>query len=172
MKKLMPFLLTLLFIVAIAIIFIALAKKEAPITVVKGNLEGKPLPIKLKKTNCPECAMLIETQINSVEVAAPNGNTWFFDDPGCMVKWIQKKPFKDKAKIWVFTIDTHRWIDAKKAFYETTYHSAMHYGFGAREKNSSNTINFNTMVQRMLHNQTMANPKFRKKLLGNKNEQY
>ncbi len=170
MKKLMPFLLTLLFIGAIAIIFIALAKKEAPITVVKGNLEGKALPIKLHKTNDTECAMLIETQTNAAEVVAPNGNTWFFDDPGCMVKWIQKKPFKEKAKLWVFTIDTKRWIDAKKAFYTTTYHSAMHYGFGAMEKNSSKTIDFNTMVQRMLHKQTMANPKYRKILLGKKNE--
>ncbi len=170
MKKLMPFLLTLLFLGAIAIIFIALAKKEAPITVVTNNFEGKPLPIKLNKTNDTECAMLIKTQTNAAEVIAPDRKTWFFDDPGCMVKWIQNKPFKKKAKLWVFTIDTKRWIDAKKAFYTTTYHSAMHYGFGAMEKNSSKTINFHTMVQRMLHNQTMANPKFRKKLLGTSNE--
>jgi nitrous oxide reductase accessory protein NosL len=166
MKKLIPFIVTLLFIGAIAIIFISLAKKEAPITIVYNNTEFKPLPIKLNKTNDTQCAMLIKTQRNAAEVIAPDGRTWFFDDPGCMVLWLKDKPFKDKAKLWVHTIDTNRWIDARKAYYGIKDHTAMHYGFGAREKETNETIDFNEMVLRMYRGENLTNPKIRKKLLG------
>jgi len=166
MKKLIPLTLTILLIAIIATIFISIAKKEAPIAVVKGNTEFKPLPIKLNKTNDTQCAMLIKSERNAAEVIAPDGRTWFFDDPGCMVLWLKDKPFKDKAKLWVHTIDTKKWIDAKKAKYGVTDHTEMHYGFGAREKETNTTIDFNEMVLRMYRGENLTNPKIRKKLLG------
>ncbi len=166
MKKVLSILLTVAILVVIAILLISQFKKDAPIVVAKGNYKQEPLPIKLNKTNDTVCAMLIKTQINAAEVALKDGRTWFFDDPGCMVKWLKDKPFKDSAKLWVYTVDTHKWVDARKAKYLTTYHSAMHYGFGAVEKDKNGTIDFNEMVLRMYRNETLANPKFRKKLLG------
>ncbi len=166
MKKVLSAILSVIVLTVVALLLISQLKKDAPIVIAKGNLKQKPLPIKLNKTNDTECAMLIKTQVNAAEVALKDGRTWFFDDPGCMVKWIKDKPFKDSAKLWIYTVDTHRWVDAKKAKYLTTYHSAMHYGFGAVEKEKNGTIDFNEMVLRMYRNETMANPKFRKKLLG------
>jgi len=166
MKKILSILLTVAIVVVIAVVAISIYKKDAPIVVYKGNYKQLPIPIKLNKTNDTECAMLIKTQINAVEVALKDGRTWFFDDPGCMVKWIKDKPFKDSAKIWVYTIDTHKWVDAREAYYGVKDHTAMHYGFGAREKNSTETITFEQMQLRVLRGQTLANPKYRKILLG------
>ena len=166
MKKILSILLTIILFVVVAIIAISYMKKDAPIVIAKGNMAQKPLPIKLNKTNDTECAMLIKTDKNSAEVALKDGRTWFFDDPGCMVKWLKDKPFKDSAKLWVHTIDTNRWIDAKSAKYTTTYHSAMHYGFGSLEKGDKKSIDFKEMTLRMYRNETLANPKFRKKILG------
>jgi len=166
MKKLMPLVLIALLIAIIATIFISLAKKEAPIAVVKGNTSFKPLAIKLNKTNDTQCAMLIKSERNAAEVIAPDGRTWFFDDPGCMILWLKDKPFKDKAKLWVHTIDTKRWIDAKEANYGIKDHTEMHYGFGAREKKSNETIDFDEMRLRMYRGENLTNPKIRKKLLG------
>jgi len=166
MKKLLTPILTLLILSAVALIIISIAKKDAPIVIEKGNLEFKPLPIKLNKTNDTQCAMLIKSQRNAAEAIAPDGRTWFFDDPGCMVLWLKDKPFKDKAVLWVHTLDTKRWINAKKAYYGVTDHTEMHYGFGAREKETNKTISFEEMKLRMYRGETLANPKFRKKLLG------
>jgi len=166
MKKFLTPILTIALLAIVAIIFISMAKKDAPIVIVKGNTQMKPLPIKVGKTNDTECAMLIHNKINACEAIAPDGRTWFFDDPGCMVKWLQKKSFKDKAKLWVFTIDTHKWVDAKEAKYSTKEHTLMHYGFGAREKDSNDTIDFKQMQLRMLRGETLANPKWRKKIMG------
>ncbi len=167
MKKLLSLFLIILITVAAAVILISALKKDSPIVIVKNNYSQKPLEIKLNKTNDTECAMLIKTQVNAAEVALKDGRTWFFDDPGCMVLWLKDKPFKDSAKLWIYTVDTHKWVDARKAKYLTTYHSAMHYGFAAVEKEQNQTvIDFDEMVLRMYRNETMANPKFRKKLLG------
>ncbi len=165
MKKVLSILLTIAILVTVAILVISQLKKDSPIVIAKGNYKQLPLKIKLNKTNDTECAMLITTQNNAAEVALKDGRTWFFDDPGCMVKWLKDKPFKKSAKLWIYTIDSHQWVNAKKAKYITTYHSAMHYGFAA-VKDGNNTIDFKEMVLRMYRNETMANPKFRKKLLG------
>jgi len=166
MKKALPLLVTLFFMAIVAMIVISLAKEEQPVTIVKGNTAMKALPIKLGFTNDTQCKMLIEDQQNSAEVVAPDGRTWFFDDPGCMVLWLEGKPFKERAKLWVHTLDTHRWVDARKAYYGVRDHTAMHYGFGAREHPAEGTIDYATMRLRMLRGENLTNPKIRKKLLG------
>lgn len=166
MKQILKIVLGVIVLVVAAIILLSMVKKDGPIVIVQGNLAQKPLPIKLHKTNDPECAMLIKTQENAAEVVAPDGRTWFFDDPGCMVKWIKDKPFKAKAKLWVHTLDTNHWIEAKKARYGVADHTAMHYGFGSRERDNNHTIDFNEMMLRMYRGENLTNPIIRKKLLG------
>jgi len=110
--------------------------------------------------------MVIKELRNSAQVISPDGKTWFFDDVGCMVLWLKDKPFKDSAKLWVYTVDTNRWIDAKEAKYGIKDHTAMHYGFGARERETNETISFEEMQLRMYRGENLTNPKIRKKLLG------
>jgi len=165
-KKVTPIAGTLLFLAVIAVIFISIAEKEQPVTIVKGNTALKPLPIKLNATNDTECKMLIKTERNAAEVIAPDGRTWFFDDPGCMVLWLERKSWKDRAVLWVHTLDTERWVDARKAWYGVKDHTEMHYGFGARENRCGECIGYDEMRLRMLRGENLTDPKIRKKLLG------
>jgi len=148
MKKLLSIILSISILIVVVILIVSQLKKDAPVVIAKGNFK------------------LIKTQNNAAEVALKDGRTWFFDDPGCMVKWLKDKHFKDSAKLWIYTVDTHKWVDAKKAKYITTYHSAMHYGFGAVDKEQNNTITFEQMRLRVLRGETMANPKYRKLQMG------
>ncbi len=170
MKKILTPLLVVALLATVATILLSMAKKDSPIVIVVGNLDKKPLPIKLNKTNDTQCAMLIKSEKNAAEVIDSDGRTWFFDDPGCMVLWLKDKKWKDKATLWVHTIDTNRWIKANDANFGVTDHSEMHYGFGARERGSSKTISFKQMQLRVLRGETMANPKWRKKLLSIKQD--
>ena len=165
-KKLLPLLIIFVILGISTVIFVSMAKNDQPITIAKGNKEMKPLEFKLNFTNDSHCKMLIRKKENALEVATPSGKTWFFDDPACMVEWIEDKTFKDSSKIWVYTLDTKRWIDAKKAWYGVTDKTAMHSGFGAREHKIENAIDFEEMSLRVLRGETLANPKIRKKLLG------
>ncbi|MEA3457009.1 MAG: hypothetical protein U9R26_10925 [Campylobacterota bacterium] len=166
MKKLIPIIVIVLMLAIIATLFISMAKEDQPVTIIKGNMEMKALPIKLNHTNDTQCAMLIKTNYNTAQLAIPDGRTWFFDDPGCMVLWIEDKPFRKEAKLWVHTIDTNRWINAKKARFGITDRSEMGYGFGAREHDANQTIDFEEMRLRMLRGENLTDPKIRKKLLG------
>jgi hypothetical protein len=166
MKKILPILSIALLIAVIAIVLVSVAKKDAPVAIVKGNTAFKPLPIKLNHTNDTECAMLIKSERNAMEVVAPDGRTWFFDDPGCMIKWLKEREWADKAVLWAHTLDTKRWINARKAWYGVKDHTAMHYGFGAREHKCNSCIDFEQMKLRMLRGENLTNPKIRKKLLG------
>ncbi len=166
MKKLLPLLVISIILAVTATIFISMAKSDQPVTIAKGNIEMNPLDFKIDFTNDSHCKMLINTKINSLQVATKSGKTWFFDDPLCMVEWIEDKSFKEDAKIWVYSLDTNRWIDAKKAWYGVTDRTAMHSGFGARENRVEKSIDFKEMYLRSLRGETLANPKIRKKLLG------
>ncbi len=166
MKKIIPLLSIALLIAVIAIVFVSMAQKDAPVTIAKGNIAFKPLPIKLGKTNDTQCAMLIKSNRNAGEAIAPDGRTWFFDDPGCMMLWLKDRDWADKAVLWVHTIDTHAWIDARKAWYSIDDHTEMHYGFGAYAKSQKGRIDFDEMHLRMLRGENLTNPKIRKKILG------
>ena len=166
MKKIVPIVLIVSILVVVAMLFISRAREEQPVTIMTGNTAMKPLPVKLNHTNDPQCAMLLKSNRNALEVVVPDGRTWFFDDPGCMILWIEKRPFRDEAKIWVHTLDTKRWIDARKAYYGVTDRTEMRYGFGAREHEGNDTIGFEEMRLRMLRGENLTNPKIRKKLLG------
>lgn len=166
MKKLLPLVIILLILAIIAVIFVSMSKNDQPVTIVKGNTEMKPWPLKVNFTNDSYCKMLIGEQRNSTQVVSPDGNTWFFDDPACMVLWLQDKPFKESAKLWVHSIDSHKWIDARKAWYGRADRTAMHYGFGAREVQDEDTIDYETMSLYVLRGEHLGNPKIRKMLLG------
>ncbi len=166
MKKIAPFLSILVVAAVIAILFVSLAHKKRLITTVGGNSAKKPLQIVPGRYTDTECAMTIETRHHACEVIAPDGRTWFFDDPGCMIKWLEGKPFQKEATIWVHAEDTDRWIDGKKAWYTRTDHTPMHYGFGAREHYKKGLVDFDTMRLMMLRGENLTDPRIRKRLLG------
>jgi len=166
MKKLIPLLIIIVIMSIIAVVFVSMAKDKQPVTMVKDNTEMKALPLKVNFTNDAYCKMLITTKRNSMQVVSPDGKTWFFDDPGCMVLWLQNKSFKVDANLWVFTIDTKQWIDGKTAWYGVKDKTEMQYGFGAREKKIEGAIDYTEMELRILRGEHLGNPKIRKKLLG------
>ena len=131
------------------------------------NHNKKPLEFQLGTVQCPQCRMPIITLNNSVQIITSDGKTYFFDDVGCMVLWIEdNKKMLNKLMIWVYAHDTKQWIDAKQAYYSLTDGTPMRYGFGAYEKAQKNLISFKEMRLRMLRGLTLKNPKIRKKLLG------
>ncbi len=157
----------LLFAILIALlIFSGCEKREVATAVSK---DGKPVAIKLGVTMDPECGMEVENMAHSSEVILKDGRAFVFDDPGCMIMWLHKNKYDTKdVKLWTYSDDTHRWIDAKKAKYTMTDSTPMHYGFGAYEKNSTKKtlISFEEMRLKMLRGENLTNPKIRKKLLG------
>jgi hypothetical protein len=166
MKKFLPYIIIAVIIFAIVGIFLSRASQQNMLTVYEGNTERKALNIKLNHYQDTQCGMPIKHLEDSAQAVAPDGKTWFFDDIGCLAIWMQDKSFKDKLIIWVYAIDAKTWINAQKAWYSLTDNTPMHYGFGAYKNKKENYIDFETMQLKMLRNENMSNPYYRRELLG------
>jgi nitrous oxide reductase accessory protein NosL len=159
--------LTVIIAIAIAVVlFVSTSKKDDLVATIEGNTQKQPIKIIPNHFTDVQCAMTIKDEHHACEVVSPNGKTWFFDDIGCLVKWLEDKSFKDQAIIWTHAEDTGAWIDAKKAWYTLTDRTPMHYGFGAREKKEDGVISYDQMRLKMLRGENMTDPRIRKKLLG------
>jgi copper chaperone NosL len=164
MKKIAPFLIILLFVVIIVLIFLSLGKTQHMVVIKEGNLKQVPLQIELNKYQDSYCGMIIDDLKYASQVVAPDGKTWFFHDHGDFVLWLENKPFKESAKIWVMSRDTHKWIDGKKAYYSRDEITPMGFGFGAYENKKEGLIGFDEMQLFTLRGETMQDPKIKKML--------
>lgn len=166
MKKFIPFLVILSIVALIVTIFLSVASQQQMIVIKEGNVKKIPLKMVVNKYQDSDCGMVIDNLSYISQVISPSGKTWFFHDHGGFVKWLEDKDFKDEAVIWVMTLDTKKWIDARKAFYSLRDKTPMGYGFGAYEKKAPTHVDFDTMRLRMLRGETLNNPHIRKQLLG------
>jgi copper chaperone NosL len=164
MKKIAPFLIILLFVVIIVLIFLSLGKTQHMVVIKEGNLKQVPLEIELHKYQDSYCGMIIDDLKYASQVVAQDGKTWFFHDHGDFVLWLENKPFKESAKIWVMSRDTHKWIDGKKAYYSRDEITPMGFGFGAYENKKEGLIGFDEMQLFTLRGETMQDPKIKKML--------
>lgn len=166
MKKFTPILIILVLVAIIVTLFLSLGKVQNMIVIQEGNIKQLPIDMELNKYQDSFCGMVITELDYASEVIASDGKTWFFHDHGDFVEWLEDKRFKDSAKIWVMSRDTHRWIDGRKAYYSLNEETPMGYGFGAYEHKKDSLVDFDTMRLKVLRGETMNNPLIRKKLLG------
>lgn len=166
MKKILPFFTIIVIIAIIVIIFLSMSNSKQMVVLKEGNTAQTPLDIILGKYQDSDCGMIIDSLDYASQVVAPDGKTWFFHDHGGMANWLKDKAFKDEAKIWVMSKDTKKYIDGRTAWYSQTDITPMRYGFGAYENKQDGFITFEEMGLKMLRGETMANPVYKKELLG------
>ncbi|WP_457594948.1 hypothetical protein [Hydrogenimonas sp.] len=165
MKKLLkPFLLVALIITLIVALFLSIADKPHPRVVLTGNPDQKAIEIFPDAYQCTQCKMVIRNIPFSAQAAAPDGTTRFFDDIGCLAQWVAESPVAAQSALWVYALDTKRWIDAKKGWYSVTESTPMHYGFGAHERACEGCIRFHELLERMRRGEHLANPAYAKTL--------
>ncbi|MDY0121573.1 MAG: hypothetical protein RBR54_06490 [Sulfurimonas sp.] len=164
-QKLLPYFIIFALVAFIVVLFLSLGKSQKMIVIQEGNTEKKALDVELHKYQDSDCGMVIDTLEYASQVVAPSGKTWFFHDHGGFVQWLEEKPFRDEAVIWVMSRDTKKWIDGKKAYYSLNEITPMGYGFGAYENPQEGFVAFDVMRLRMLRGETMNNPAIRKKLM-------
>jgi nitrous oxide reductase accessory protein NosL len=123
----------------------------------KKAINTQPHEVHWDRDMCARCAMVVSDRDNTTQVINPtNGKVYMFDDIGCMILWFdnEKIPWKDKAVIWITDDKTGKWIDARKAFYDTENITPMAYGFSAHKTKDSiakdqEIIDYNEVVKRV-----------------------
>jgi len=102
----------------------------------KRSIDTNPAQVHWDRDMCARCAMVVSDRKNTTQVINPqNSKVYMFDDIGCMILWFEDEniPWKDKAVIWITDADTGKWINARKAFYDTENITPMAYGFSAHK---------------------------------------
>ena len=166
MKKILPILTLVIIILIIVIIFLSMSNKKQMVVLKEGNTTQMPLEIVLGKYQDSDCGMVINKMDFVSQVVSNDGKTWFFHDHGGLANWLKDKPFKDTAKIWVMTMDTKKYVDAKSAWFSRTDITPMGYGFGAYENKQDGFISFEEVALKVLRNEDLRNPYIKKELLG------
>ncbi|MFT7879913.1 MAG: hypothetical protein ABXS91_05895 [Sulfurimonas sp.] len=166
MKKFLLNLLTFGIVIAIIVILLlSLGTDQGARYVYKGNSAYEPVVIQPKEYQCSECSMDIEEMAYSAQIITPEGDTYFFDDIGCVVDWLEGRKIKTQ-KVITRTLDTDRWIDVDKAWYTRTASSPMGYGFAAYEHKQEGFIPYEEMRLLMLQGKHLHDPFVKKSLLG------
>lgn len=166
MKKILMNLLTFAVVIAvIVILLLSLGSEEGARYVYKGNTAYQAIPIQSKEYQCSECSMDVENLDYVAQLITKGGDTYFYDDIGCVVLWLENHTV-DVQIILTKTLDTHQWIDATKAWYSRIAPSPMGYGFGAVEDKKEGLIPYEEMKLLMLQGKNLHDPFIKKKLLG------
>jgi len=168
MKNKAPIIIIAIIISLIIVLFLSISTSENMVVVQTGNTKKKPINIILHKYQDSDCGMVIDDLTYTSQVISASGKTWFFHDHGGMVHWLENKPFKDDAIIWVMAKDTKKYINGKKAWYSRTDKTPMLYGFGAYKQKQKDFIDYDTMRLYMLRGENLTNPLIKKQLLKSK----
>jgi len=124
----------------------------------KERSKTSPTKVHWDRDMCARCVMVVSDRKNTVQVRNPStGQTFMFDDLGCTILWFKENntTWKDKAVIWITDAKTGKWIDARKAFYDTENITPMAYGFSAYKTKESigkgkEIIDFNELSKRVI----------------------
>ncbi len=165
MKKfLVSFLTVVIGGAVVMILFVSLANQDGPKFIKRGNTDHKPITIQPKEYQCSECNMDVEDLAYMAEIVREDGVTYFFDDIGCIVLWLETHKLTNPTLL-TKTLDTKVWIDANKAWYSRVANSPMGYGFGALEKKKEGLIDYDEMRILMLQGKHLHDPFVKKSLL-------
>ena len=130
-----------------------------------GNEEQLPVDFVWDRVRCEECKMALSDPHYSAQVIDPKGQAYFFDDIGCAILWLQRQPWKDKARTWVNDVKTTEWIEAQRAIWISgDPQTPMGYGFAATLSQVENALDYGTVEKRMVGGSTLVNENLKKHL--------
>jgi len=148
----------------IIILLLSFGSDEGSKYVYTHNMEHKIIKIKPKEYQCSECNMDIKDLDYIAELITQDGDTYFFDDIGCVVLWLKNHSPKI-AKLMTKTLDTHVWVPAQNAWYSRTAHSPMGYGFAPYSEKKEGFVTYEKMKLLMLQGKNLHDPFVKKQLL-------
>jgi nitrous oxide reductase accessory protein NosL len=104
------------------------------------------------KQACANCAMVLSDRRFGAQVLSGAGDRFFFDDPGCMVVFLEEHGL-ESARAWVHEDGAGRWVDARDARYASGAMTPMDFGY---EPKSTGELTWSEMRTRVLAKQKEA----------------
>jgi hypothetical protein len=80
------------------------------------------------KQACDHCMMLVSERRSAAQAVSVGGTRKFFDDPGCLVEWLESTG-EIPMGVWVRAADDSGWVDAYLTRYTGGHRTPMDYGY-------------------------------------------
>jgi hypothetical protein len=96
------------------------------------------------KQPCNGCGMIVENKRTAAEILTNDGERLFFDDPGCMVMWLESH---HASRSWAMDANRGTWIDATRAHWKSGATTPMDYGWEATSAEGSSFEEMRTKVR-------------------------
>ena len=89
-----------------------------------------PEPIAFDRESCAHCHMLISDPAFAAQLQTEDGETFNFDDPGCLLRWRAEHAPRVQA-VWFHHLREERWLPEAKVAFVPVARTPMGYGLGA-----------------------------------------
>ncbi len=98
--------------------------------------EIRPVEIAIDEEICSHCRMTVSQREFAAESVSSGGSVEYFDDIGCLARWIVERDEIPGQGLFVVDFETGRWLDGTVAHFVRSrrLHSPMGHGLGAFEK--------------------------------------
>lgn len=102
-----------------------------------------PVPIAWGRDVCAHCQMVISAREFAAQ-ARVEGRPHRFDDPGCMLLWLdaEERAARTAGELWVMDRERGEWLDARTAAWRSGERTPMGYGFAAVTAPRAGTLDF------------------------------
>lgn len=157
-----PVVVTALLVVCVAVLVLALGRRQRHVTIWTDNPERRPVPMEAGRFQDTQCAMTIEDLAHACQAVDERGRTWFFDDVGCLALWLEKRRDRDDLVLWVRDADDGQWIDGRTAWYLLGAETPMGYGFLPHAAPCEGAVDFRQMTDMMARGENLTDPYVRK----------
>ena len=122
---------------------------------------------------CKRCKMVVSDRHHAVQIINPQTHqAQMFDDLGCAVLWFkeEKIAWEKQAIIWITDAQSGKWIDARKAYYDTGNITPMAFGFSPHTKKEDiakgkEVLNFAQVSEKIIE---MKKEKMKEKMMKKK----
>lgn len=88
------------------------------------------------------CGMLVSDRRFAAQAVEAGGRSHVFDEAGCLVQWLERRPPGGTLKLWVRDRHADRWIDPEQARWRSGEQTPSGYGFGASLEPGYGTLTF------------------------------
>ncbi|MBF0444459.1 MAG: hypothetical protein HQL68_02640 [Magnetococcales bacterium] len=110
-----------------------------------------PKKVRWDRDFCESCRMLLSDRHYAAQILDAKGKYHLFDDPSEMLLAFANRYNKDSAaKLYVTDSKSGKWLDARKASYNSGHLTPMGFGYGASEKAGPDSRDFITVLTLLL----------------------
>ena len=122
--------------------------------------EHGPGEVHYDREVCERCRMIISDPHFVAQVRDLDNKLWKFDDIGDAVTWLNAKPWANDPKVEIWVMDHSNgkdWLAARTAQYVPGLMSPMAFGFGAYKTQKENSMDFKSMLEKVLDSKISIN---------------